>query len=603
MRKGKEDKYTIHTSIDNKTGELVKLKCSNCGATLELVDKTHAKCPFCGQVFLIDEAKGTVIDIDIDDGDVAEIKNTLNSTIRAILIFLVVVVFIVACILGMNLAANKSTFSSSDRDAEMEENGDLMRIFCKDIFGKEYGDITEEEFESIRYIRYDFERDVNDSFNVVEYSFTNYEDCASEEEFQDTIQKWSYSGNKSCWPSDFTMFTGLTRIDTRNSLWLSQVEFSKKAKISCVETDDQLSAVSSHFNPENIKVLHIGTQFDDLEGIEDYKNLEELEIECYSTSEEVDISGLGVCTNLKKLNLNFASSYKGLEVLQNLKELKSIYISGVELKDSSFLKEMPDLEEIYTMSGESGDLSMLSYLPNLKRLHFTDSEPIDPSKLLQLEHLEELELEIDEKEDLQSLTQLKSLKSLNLHLTIFLGYQEEPVDVSALAELPYLEEMTLSDFWEGEITGVESILNKSTMKSLYLGGRSGIGSRMKIVLNPELLVDNPSLECLKMVKWENSEKDWEVEDNYDILTHYSNLRKLEMPKCELTNIEFMSGLTNLEVVNVQENEVTDYSPLLSCKKLRKIYVSGNPQKETGLSESVEVYRELEFSVEENQDQE
>lgn len=59
-----------------------------------------------------------------------------------------------------------------------------------------------------------------------------------------------------------------------------------------------------------------------------------------------------------------------------------------------------------------------------------------------------------------------------------------------------------------------------------------------------------------------------------------------MEACELKNIEFVSGLNNLEVVNLQGNEIRDYTALENCKKLRKIYTYGNPRLEPDLPERV-----------------
>lgn len=593
MKKDTNDKYTIHTSTENEQAELVKLKCSNCGASLELIDKTHARCPFCQQEYMIDEAKGMIINVNIDYGDSDEVQKTLHSTKRTMIIFLCIVAFIVIIILGINIAANSSVFSSSDRDMAFEENGELLVIFCKDIFGKEYKDITKEELESIKYIRYASDRDVNDGFHVIEYSFTDYADCEDEEEFQDTIKRWTYMNSKASWPADFTMFTGLTRIDTTNSLWLSQLRFSKEAPINYVETDNQLEVVTEKFDPENIKVLHIGIQADDLAGIEAYKNLEELEIDYVGGMGNLDVSGIGECSNLKKLMLDCADTYTGLEELEELQQMESIYISGVELKDSSFLKGMTELEELSTNVGENGDLSMLSSLPELKRLYFMDNEPIDSKRLQILPQLEELRLAVDEIESLQGVAELTNLKSLELYMTISGGMWGEAIDVSMLSELPYLEELTIRDFFDGEITGMESIFNKPTMKSIFLGDYINISMEMEVILDPELLVDNPSLESLKMVGWKTSVDSKEIEESYDILAHYPNLKKIGMAECELSNIDFMASLPNLEVVNLQENELTDYTPLLSCKKLRAVYVYGNPQMETGLPESVEVITEWE----------
>lgn len=585
--KKEENSYTIHTSGDNTAAELLKLECTNCGGSLKLTDPTHAICPFCGQTFLIDEAKGTVININIDYENTAEVHQSINSTKKVLILFLVVIIVFVLVILGVNIAANSSAMSSSDRDAAFEENGMLMAIFCKDIFGKEYKDITDEEFASIRYIRYDSDRDVNDGFHVVKYSFTNYEDCESEEEFQDTIETWTYHSSKASWPSDFTMFTGLTRVDNKNSLWLASTRYSKEARISCIETDEVLEHVTACFQPEYVKVLHIGAQTGKLEDIDKYKNLEELVLNDHPMwGEELDITGIGSCTKLSKLYLRSGKAGRGIEELENLSGLKSLYISGVALEDSDFLREMPQLEELYTELGEDADVSMIKEVPNLKKLHFTDSDEIEIEDLLCLKQLEEVNLEIDEIEDLQKLAQLKNLKVLELELEIF-GGLKDPVDMSVLAELPKLEELKISDFWDGELAGMEQVFNKQGMRVIAIGDEMNTTMRTVLILNPELLEDNPSVEAVKMAGWKSS-ADGQKETQYDILRHYPNLRRLDIGGCGIDNIEFIAGFQNLEMVDLQENEITDYSPLESCKRLQKIYTRGNPKSDPKLPETIEV---------------
>ena len=60
------EEYVIRTSNQNEKAELLKLECENCGASLDLVDKTHAVCPYCGQRYRIDEAKGTIVHVQVD---------------------------------------------------------------------------------------------------------------------------------------------------------------------------------------------------------------------------------------------------------------------------------------------------------------------------------------------------------------------------------------------------------------------------------------------------------------------------------------------------------------------------------------------------------
>ena len=148
MKKKEEDSYTIHTSVGNETAELVKMECKNCGASLELTDPTHAVCPFCGQKYLIDEAKGTVIEIHVD-GSSREIRSALEDTKRLLLSVGVIALLVTAIIFGFNIAARKSVFSSSDTNIPADGNGQLLVIFCEDVFGKPYKEITAEEFAKI----------------------------------------------------------------------------------------------------------------------------------------------------------------------------------------------------------------------------------------------------------------------------------------------------------------------------------------------------------------------------------------------------------------------------------------------------------------------
>ena len=184
-----------------------------------MTDRTHAVCPYCGQRYLIDEAKGTVVNIQVDYSGNNEMRQAVNRARNALIIFLSVAAILVIIILGFNIAAKKSVFSSSDSDLAV--GGELLQIFFQDLFGKDYKDITVQELESIRYIKCSYERDKGENFNSISYSFTDYEDCESEEEFQDTIETWTYRTNRVTWPSDYTMLTGLTRIDTTDSVWMS----------------------------------------------------------------------------------------------------------------------------------------------------------------------------------------------------------------------------------------------------------------------------------------------------------------------------------------------------------------------------------------------
>ncbi len=569
-RKGDRNKapqeYIIRTSNQNEKAELLRLECTNCGATLDLVDRTHAVCPYCGQKYLIDEAKGTIVNIQVDYSGSDEMIEAVSSARKALIVFLIVASLIALIILGFNIAAKKSVFSTSDSDLPVDGDGQLLVIFCQDIFEKDFEKITEKELASIRYLRCAYEREGSESFNKIFYSFSNYEDCESEEEFQDTIETWTYRTKRVSWPSDYTMFTGLTRIDNRDAVWLSLLKFSPEARISRVDTDDKLDTVSAILNPEYIRTLHIGIMGTSLEGIGQYKNLEELEVDTNLTNQSMDVGGIEECKNLKVLKLRCGEEYTGLEKLKELSSLKSLYIDHVRLQDCTFLKDLPSLEALFIYTGEDADLSVLDSLPNLRHVDFLDSEYILPTELYHLKNVEELTIAVRENECLQELTALKSLRTLKLHLSI--KEYQVPVDVSVLAALENLECVYLDNFWGGEITGIEPLLNLPKLTVFRLG-RSG-ASDIELTLDPALLGVNPSL--LEAGFFECRPRDLATgEDlNYSFLTCYPNMKRLYLDGCGQEDISFVSELADLRRCSLMDNNIQDLSPLLACKRLEAV---------------------------------
>ncbi len=562
----KDDSYIIRTSAFNEKPELMGLECKNCGGVLELTDRTHAVCPYCGQRYLIDEAKGTVVNIQVDYSGNNEMRQAVNRARNALIIFLSVAAILVIIILGFNIAAKKSVFSSSDSDLAV--GGELLQIFFQDLFGKDYKDITVQELESIRYIKCSYERDKGENFNSISYSFTDYEDCESEEEFQDTIETWTYRTNRVTWPSDYTMLTGLTRIDTTDSVWMSLRTFAPDNKITCVDTDDRLDIVASLLNPEQIKVLHLGIMGSRLDDIGQFKNLEELEADTTMSGKAVDLTGLGECVKLKRLKLHCGESYTGLESLEKLSKLESLSIDKVELKDCTFLEKMPGLKELSVYTGEDPDLTVLEKLPNLRQVDFLDTNYIPAGEIKKLGQLEKLTIAVNEAEALTALSAMESLKYLDLHMSI--NQYNAAVDVSPLSGLVNLEQLYMDNFWGSDIVGVESVLCLPALSVFRWGTR--MSTDTDIFISPELLEDNPVLEEIGFLNCFPRHADTGEKLNFDFLSRYSGVKRLYLDGCELTDISFVSDFQDLRSCSLQDNRLQDLTPLTACKKLELISV-------------------------------
>lgn len=591
----RDDPIIIQTNTQKEGAELLQLECKNCGGILDLIDKTHGVCPYCGQKYLIDEAKGAIVEVRVDYGGSAQVRSALEDAKRALLVVLAVAVVVTLVIFGFNIAARKSVFSSSDKDIPVGEGGELLAIFCKDIFGKEYKEITQEEFASIKYLRCGYERSGSETYNIVWYSFTDYQDCEDEEAFRDTVKRWTYRTERVSWPSDYTMFTGLTRFNNQDSVWLSQLRFATDNQIRYVDTDDSLETVAQILNPEQIKVLHIGIMGASMEGIGAFSNLEELTINTNISRDKVDISQVKECSHLRRLSLRCGDVYTGLESLGELGQLTSLSIDHVYLEDCGFLRQMPQLEELSIETGEDPDLSLLSGLPKLKQLCLLDGEYIPLEEIPALAGLEVLKVAVDEKECLEAIGEISTLKSLDLHLAIreYVDYKELPVDLSPLASLVNLEELAVDNFWTGKMAGLEPIVNLPQLRSLRLG--LGITTDTEVVLDTALLEENLSLEKLHLVGSVFLEEGGEP-ISFDFLRHYPKVKELYLDDCGLTDISFLADLSNLRVCSLQENDIDDYSALSMCKKLENICVDREDAARLELPEEVMIYTEPYYMV-------
>ena len=589
------DTYTIHTSNTNERAELLGLECKNCGAVLELVDKTHAICPYCGQRYLIDEAKGTVINIQVDYSGNEEMHRAVNQTRKTLIIFLSIAVFLALIIFGFNIAARKSIFSSSDTDIPVDANGELLVIFCKDIFGKEYKDITPEELGSIRYLKCFYERENGETFNSISYSFTDYQDCEDEKEFQKTVRKWTYRTKQVSWPSDYTMFTGLTRIDTTDTVWLSLLHFSPESHISYVDTDDSLETISSILKPEEIKVLHIGIMGTSLEGIGQYTNLEELEVDTTLTIKSVDVTGLEECKHLKHLRLSCGETYTGLEKLNGLSQLTSLHIDHMPVGECNFLKELSGLEELFVYAGEEPELSVLTSLSSLKRIYFVDYEyiPLEQMEILKsMDKIEEMMVAVKEMECLEMISTMENLKALDLHLSI--KEYQKPTNVSMLSNLRNLEKIQIDNFWGGEIAGLEGILNLPNLSTFRFGRTTGADA--ELLIDAQLLEDNPSVHELGFTSCHPKDINTGEEIEFHFLNHYPSVQRLYLDECDVADVSFVENMDDLRACSLKNNEISDLSPLSGCRKLEIVCADKESVKGLKLLKEVEVYTELYVSI-------
>ncbi len=573
----------IKTSKKNTSPKLLKLECENCGAVLTMVDKKHALCRYCGQRYRIDETEGRLIlDVNIRhiDGD-AQTAKALKWIAVVLAVFLLIAILIIKEIWEYNVPARESELVEQPGEPVREEDGDLLRIFCQDIFGKKYEEITPQEFASLRYIEYDYLNE-GEGFNVLHYSFSDYKDCDSEEAFQETIKQWTCANANT--PTDFTMFPGITRVDTYNSVDLSKMTFAEDARITYVRTDESLEKIKNSVDLAEIEVLYIGNFFDIgyLDSIEECINLKEVYVDAgleYS-DEPLDLQIFQQNTKLEKIWIECGNEkFAHVEALGDLTNLKVFYVENLQLKDCDFFHKLTRLEELHIEAETYPEADFLQHMPNLRVLRFLQGGYVEAQDLAHLKKVENLDVCIDSQDALEVLGRLSSLRVLNLYT------DDNPadfgngnvVDVSVLGQLETLETLYLSgSFYQG----METVWNLPALEEVSIGS---------FAVDPEKLQRNESVREIKL--FYNMVFDANTGEALalgEFLKYYPQVEVLKLNGCDLTDIQFLAQFQELRECSLQYNAIQDFSPLYECKKLEKVSIFGNPYAEEDLRFSEEV---------------
>ena len=565
----------IRTSRKNERSEFVKLECVNCGATPEMVDKKHALCRYCGQRYLVDDAEGRLIlDVNIKyGGNDEQTKRALKAVIVVLVVFLILAILVIKEIWEYNVPARESQLINEKEEAERVETDRVLELFCEEVFGKKYEKITQEELDSIRYISWDYS--VQGDITELTYSFTDYRDCESEEEFQATIQRWA--GVNMHLPMDFTMFKGLTRVDR----FASPMTFSQDAKISSLCTDLGLEHVREKINPQYVEVLHfeIGSLCGDyVEGLKEYSSLKELYLTGYQDT-AMDMKELLEGKSLERLQVEcHVQGYTNLEALGEQIHLKELWLEHSEVSDLSFLQNLKELEILGINTEAKPDYSVLAQLPKLKVFDSYNS-CLSAREIRGLQNVEVLNIEIDTQQALQELSKLSQLKRLVVHMNDIWIY--DVVDISALSQLPQLQYLSM---YGGTYKGVEGLYNHPTIEELWLS---------RNIVQTEKLTPNPNLKGVSL----SEEKVIDATTGEPVavkefLKLFPNIEVLSLSECRLTNVSFLAEYENLRNCNLQFNKIVDFSPLNQCKKLEKVYVYDNPYEELSFSDEVKVVKDI-----------
>lgn len=263
-------------------------------------------------------------------------------------------------------------------------------------------------------------------------------------------------------------------------------------------------------------------------------------------------------------------------ILANLFMFRNLRQLIVDSRSSyTYMEHWPKSLEQVTLNRKA-DLSGLNHLTNLKRLGLR----YDKADLAAIHPIAEqiTELAFNSVKDETELGNFKNLEILT--------YGTQAKSMSCFASLTKLRRLFIERFDCGTLDGVEGcksleMLRIQSAESNPLRDISALSSLPNLksftVASGELMDISPLAEMsLEKLALHNIPL-----LDFSPIGEMKSLKELEIGNCMLEDLSVLEGAENLEVLNLYDNYVTDYTPLLKLPKLREVkgvYPSSLPKE-------------------------
>lgn len=278
-----------------------------------------------------------------------------------------------------------------------------------------------------------------------------------------------------------------------------------------------------------------------------------LEISIYIPQKDDDIeSVIKVVKNLEELYLNPSIDVKDYSIIQELPNLKVLWMANHEINSLNFLYGHKSLEELDIKIPNNKDLDPLASLKQLKSLRLVSSRATNTQHSI----------------DLNPLTSLKQLKNLTLDFST--------IDIAQLPILENLEELTLDS---ANIHNINAINNFPKLKKITIsGGRLYDFISFQPMRQLETLTFSTLLlDSIDFVNQLPNLKNLDVSYNpfadLSPLANVPELQDLNINGTKASDLSPLANLSQLERLNILNTQVTSIQPLLNLKKLKVVILN------------------------------
>lgn len=276
--------------------------------------------------------------------------------------------------------------------------------------------------------------------------------------------------------------------------------------------------------------------------------------------------------NLEKLNYNYQQQPLGLKGLENAINLRKIDGLGIKIKDLTPLKDLPYFEELSLRFNGLGkwnqieNWNSLLELKNLKRLTLQNNAQITSlDKIKTLTNLEKLDVRESNLDSLDGLNNFPKLKYLDITLT-----NVQTID-ALINSSQTLEHLGIGRL---KLKNIDVLANLVKLKTLEM-----YGSEIYSLKPIENLVDLEELylgsitEQYDLVKYQQN-----LENNKQIIGKFKKLKKLDASYINSRDLDYISNLSNLEVLYIYSTDLEDIQGIENLNRLREVYLDNNQIK-------------------------
>ncbi len=276
---------------------------------------------------------------------------------------------------------------------------------------------------------------------------------------------------------------------------------------------------------------------DSLEDLVFFPNLERLTLKNLTLD---NLQGISNCTKLNYYSIG-NSNIKDNSEIANLANLKTYIDYTITTEDNIKCLKNLNLTQLNLYRYNDDKLEVISNITSLKSLSLQNTEIKKIDQITKLINLESLGISNSKVESLEGIENLKNLKSISFNSN----------NISDILPLAYKTDFNTID------------LRK----------------------NPEIDADRSHYQGERL---EKLNKLGEVIDNggsiyldVDKLKLFNNYKKLDLSGQSLTNLECIEGMTELEILNLTDNNISlqdekSRNILASMKNLRELNIIGNP---------------------------